>query len=167
MVVVADTREQDTPRARARYRRIGVPVIRKKIDCGDYTAKCDRLSLEDVVSVERKMSLDELSQCLCQQRDRFFREMERAKAKGNKMYLLIENASLDAAYRHGYGTLMSPQSMIANIFVLAARYNCQILFCDEVTSGQVIRDVLYRELKERLEQMPDEEVKEDAEAGVD
>ena len=57
--------------------------------------------------------------------------------------------------------------MVASIFAWLARYNCQVLFCSDLTSGQVIHDVLYRELKERLEQMPDEEVKEDAEAGVD
>ena len=167
MVIVADTREQDTSMARARYRRMGVPVVRQKLNCGDYSAQCDRLSLVDKVVIERKMDLNELSQCFCQQRGRFVREFERAREAGIKTYLLIENASLDAAYRHQYQTKMDSRAMVASIFAWLARYNCQVLFCSDLTSGQVIHDVLYRELKERLEQMPDEEVKEDAEAGVD
>lgn len=167
MTVLVDTREQDTVRARARLRRIGVPVEREKLDCGDYSAKCSVLSLKGKVAIERKMDLNELSQCFCQGRKRFEREFERARESGIKIYLLIEDASLDAVYRHRYQTKMQPQAMAASIFAWLARYDCQILFCDDATSGQVIHDVLYRELKERLEQMPDEEVKEDAEAGVD
>ena len=157
MVIVADTREQDTDRARARYRRMGVPVVRQKLNCGDYSAKCDKLDLTDKVVVERKMNLGELSQCFCQERGRFQREFERAKAGGIKIYLLIENANLDAIYRHHYDTKMTPQAMIASLFAWLARYNCQVLFCDAMNSGMVIHDVLYRELKERLEKMEDVE----------
>ena len=167
MTVLVDTREQDTERARARLRRIGVPVEREKLDCGDYSVKCSALSLKGMVAIERKMNLNELSQCFCQGRKRFEREFERARKAGTKIYLLIENASLDAAYRHQYQTKMDSRAMVASIFAWLARYNCQVLFCSDLTSGQVIHDVLYRELKESLEQMPDEEVKEDAEAGVD
>lgn len=153
MTIVVDTREQDTQRARARYRRMGVPVIHEKLDCGDYSAKCPALDLSNKVVVERKMSLAELSQCYCQDRGRFQREFERARGRGIKIYLLIENASIDHIYAHKYRTNMAPKAMIASLFAWLARYDCQVLFCSEINSGSVIHDVLYRELKERLEEM--------------
>lgn len=163
MICIVDSREHDTQAARARYRRMGIPHIRQKLDVGDYSAKCPALDLTDKVVIERKMSLVELSQCYCQDRGRFKREFERAKARGIKIYLLIENASLDAIYAHKYRTNMTSQAMIASLFAWLARYNCQVLFCSDTNSGNVIHDVLYRELKERLENMEDL----DGKAGVD
>lgn len=156
MIIIADSREKPTDRAKARYRRMGVPVIHEKLDCGDYSAKCPALDLSDKCVVERKMNLAELSQCFCQERGRFKREFERAKARGIKIYLLIENAGIDAIYAHKYRTNMAPQAMIASLFAWLARYDCQVLFCDELNSGSVIHDVLYREMKERLEKMVEE-----------
>lgn len=153
MEIYCDSREKPTAQAKARYRRMNVPVIQKKLDCGDYSARCPLLDLSDTVAIERKMSIAELSSCFCQQRGRFKREFDRAKAKGMKIYLLIENGSLDMIYAHKYRTNMAPQAMIASLFAWLARYNCQVLFCDELNSGSVIHDVLYREMKERLEKM--------------
>lgn len=157
MVILCDTREKPTERATARYRRMGVPVIQQKLDYGDYSAKCDALDLSHLVTVERKQDLSELSMCFCRERERFRREFERAKKDGVKIYLLIENANLDMIYAHRYKTKMTPQAMIASLFAWLTRYNCSVLFCDELTSGQVIHDVLYRELKERLENMMEEQ----------
>ena len=156
MSILWDTREQDTPRARKRMEQVGVPIERVVLSFGDYSANCDGLDLRDKVAVERKMDLDELARCYCQDRGRFTREFQRAKEAGARVYLLIENGSLDAAYAGHYRTRVHPSSLTASIIAWLARYDCQILFCNESNSGKVIHDVLYRELKERLEAMPDE-----------
>ena len=158
MTVLYDTREQMTDRAKRRLSKIGCPVERVKLDFGDYSAKCSALDLRGKVVIERKMDLNELSGCFCQQRSRFTREFQRAADAGAKTYLLIENASIDDVYRHAYKTKMAPEAMAASIWAWCARYNCQIVFCSAMNSGKVIHDILYRELKERLEAMPDEEV---------
>ena len=90
MVILVDTREQDTPRLRLRLRRMGCPWERQKLDFGDYSAKFrlptgDFWTLACRVAVERKMSLDELCQCYTKGRDRFQREFERAKNTGAKL----------------------------------------------------------------------------------
>ncbi len=157
MIILVDTREQQTDRAKRRLARMGVPHERVKLDYGDYSAKCSALDLRDKVVIERKMDLNELSGCFCQQRSRFTREFQRAADAGAKTYLLIENASIDDVYRHAYNTKMVPEAMAASIWAWCARYNCQIVFCSAMNSGKVIHDILYRELKERLEAMPDEE----------
>lgn len=158
MVILWDTREQQTPRARKRMEQIQVPIERVALSFGDYSAKCDSLDLRDSVAIERKMDLTELAHCYCQDRKRFTREFERAKESGAKLYLLIENGSLDDAYSGHYRARVHPASLTASILAWLARYDCQILFCSANNTGKVVHDVLYRELKERLEEMPDEAI---------
>ena len=157
MSVLCDTREQITPRSSRRLKQIGVPIERVALSFGDYSARCDALDLRSSVAIERKMDLSELARCYCQERKRFIREFERAKEAGAKLYLLVENGSLDEAYSGHYRARVHPSSLTASMLAWLARYDCQLLFCKEENSGQVIHDVLYRELKERLEAMPDEE----------
>lgn len=156
MVCLVDTREQDTPRFRARMRDIGIPYERKKLNFGDYSARCDALDLTNIVTIERKMSLDEICACYCKERGRFEREFERAKSANGKIYLLIENGTWEKVYAGSYRSKMSPQALLASILAWLARYDCQLLFCKPETSARLIHDILYRELKERLEMMPDE-----------
>lgn len=151
MVCLVDTREQDTPRLRARLKEIGCPWERKKLNFGDYSVKCDAIDLSETIAVERKMDLDELCNCYCKERKRFEREFERAKQSGAKVYLLVEDGSWEDAYSGKYRSRMSPESLVASIQAWLARYNCQVIFCQPQTTGRLIRDILYRELKEALE----------------
>ena len=85
MVVYCDSREQPTVRAKRRLEMIGLPVERKALPFGDYSAYCtlpngEHYSLEDKVSIERKMNLDELAMCYTRERPRFIREFERSAA---------------------------------------------------------------------------------------
>ena len=156
MVCLVDTREQDTPRLRARLREMGCPWERKKLEFGDYSVKCDSMDLSTSIAIERKMNLDELCNCYCRERKRFEREFERARQAGAKVYLLVEDGSWEDAYSGKYRSRMSPESLVASIQAWLARYNCQVIFCQPKTTGRLIHDILYRELKERLESLPDE-----------
>lgn len=156
LTLIVDTREQDTDRLRRRIRQTGLSFVRQKLDFGDYSAKTTldngtEFDISSSVSIERKMNLDELCACYCKGRKRFTREFERAKSAGAKVYLLIENANWEKAYSGSYRSKMSPQALTASLFAWLARYNCQIIFCKEETSGKIIREILYREMKERLE----------------
>lgn len=156
LMLIVDTREQDTDRLRRRIRQTGLSFVRQKLDFGDYSAKTTldngtEFDISSSVSIERKMNLDELCACYCKDRKRFTREFERAKSAGAKVYLLIENANWEKAYSGSYRSKMSPQALTASLFAWLARYDCQIIFCKEETSGKIIREILYREMKERLE----------------
>jgi hypothetical protein len=100
--------------------------------------------------IERKADLVELSQCFCQSRDRFEKEFEKAKEKGATIYLLVENASWENLINGKYDTKFNPQAFFASITAWMARYNIKIIFCKSETSGKIIKEILYRELKERL-----------------
>lgn len=155
IVVLVDTREQSTPALRQRLEKTGFPNERCKLDFGDYSAKClteyGTIDFSGYFAIERKMSLDEICQCYCKDRPRFTREFERAKNKGAKLYLLLEQADFEKIYNGKYRSQMNPQALVASLLAWLARYDCQLLFCKPETSGRLIGDIIYREIKERLE----------------
>ena len=158
--IVTDTREQVTDKAVERYVSFGVPYERATLRYGDY---CGNLTLPsgplyDTSStvypscvVERKMSLDELAACFTRGRDRFDREFQRAKDAGAKVYLLVEGGSWEAIINHRYRSRYNPGAFIASLVAWSVRYDITPLFCRADTSGKLIKEILYRDIKERLQ----------------
>lgn len=158
MVIIYDTREQPTPALMRRLSAFPCQTRREMCGFGDYSAACtlpdgSELSLNGVVAIERKMSLDELSRNFTAGRERFAREFQRAKDNGGKLYLLVENSSLDMIFAGRYKTKFNRESYIASLMAWQARYGTQVLFCTSEISQMVIYKVLRYELKERLERM--------------
>lgn len=159
--IVVDTREQDTPRARQRYKALEVPYSRAVLDYGDYTYNLtlpDGKKLHDTsnrikpkIVVERKQNLDELAMCFTRSRDRFEREFSRAKEAGAKVYLLVENATWDMIFDGQYRSQFRPRAFIASIMAWINRYDMTPVFCHMSRSGWMIREILYRDARERLE----------------
>ena len=153
--IVVDTREHPNTKFKKRIRSMGVPAVWHKLDFGDYSARVtlpdgSKFDLFDKVVIERKMSLDELCACYTHNRDRFTNEFERAKAANAKTYLLIESGDIEKAYKGKYRSKMKSKALVASIFTWMSRYDCIYLSCPADLSGLVIKDILYREMKERL-----------------
>lgn len=154
MVILVDTREQRTGRAERRYKAFTVPYRRQKLDYGDYSAEAtapDGTQIRVNAAVERKMNLEELSGCLTHGRERFKAEFERAKAAGASMYLLLENATWEDLICGKYNTKFSSKAFFASLTAWIVRYDLKPVMCKAETSGKIIQELLYRELKERLE----------------
>lgn len=159
--ILVDTREQPTKRVMKRYERFGCPHVRCTLSYGDYSYNAvlpDGTSLyntDDTITpacvIERKMSLDELAACFCKGRSRFTREFERAREHGARIYLIVENASWENLLNGRYRTKMDAKAFTASVLAFMVRYNMNIIFCKEETSGDLIKEILYRDLKERLE----------------
>lgn len=166
MELLIDTREQDTDRARRRYRTFGVPFRRATLSFGDYTYNAtlpDGSQIHDLdqtvtplAAIERKMSLDELASCFVNRknertRDRFRREFERANDAGSRIFLVVENANWENLCNGKYRSKFSPAAFVGSLTAWMVRYNLNLIFCKEETSGRLIREILYRDLKERIE----------------
>lgn len=160
MSILIDNREKPSDRAEKRYKLFNCPYQRGTLNYGDYTYNFilpDGNKLHEStpicgdVVIERKMNLEELSSCFCQQRPRFTSEFERAAEHGAKVYLLTENATWENLINGRYKTKFNQKAFLASITTFMARYNISIIFCKEETSGKLIKEILYRELKERLE----------------
>ena len=158
--ILVDTREQATPKAQERYASFGVPYQRATLKYGDY---CGMISLpggdlydasvpiSPCCIVERKMSLDECAMCFTRGRARFDREFQRARDAGAKIYLLIENGSWEAIMNHRYRSRFTPQAFMASLTAWTVRYDLVPVFCRSATSGALIKEILYRDMKERLQ----------------
>lgn len=164
MGVIADTREQVWNHVKDALEAAGCPVERGKLDQGDYTAFVPMnafpgfqnvpgfYSLQDEVVVERKANLDEIAGNFTTGRDRFEREFIRAKSKGIKAFLLIENASWADILSHNYRSQLSPKSLMGSLLSWQAKYNVSIVFCRPEETGRILYSTLYYWLKARLEE---------------
>lgn len=156
--ILVDTREQQTLQSEQRYKQFACPYERKKLNFGDYSARCILLdgtefSIEDSVAVERKMSIDELCGCFTSSRERFTREFERARDADGTIYLLIENADYAKIYLHYYRSRMTTKALNGSILAFMKRFDCQVLFCPPMFSGALIADILRFEMRERLREL--------------
>lgn len=159
--VIVDTREQSTPKASERFESFGVPFERATLAYGDYcgTVKlpsgkhlcCPPGPIWPRCVVERKMSLDELAMCFTRGRDRFRREFERAHDSGAIVWLLVENGSYEAIENHRYRSKLNPKAFMSSLMAWSSRYDLRPVFCRAQTSGKLIKEILYRDVKERLE----------------
>ena len=153
MVILVDTREQPSERARKRYDSFSCPYRRQKLDYGDYSAAftLEGSEVQIKAAIERKMNLEELSSCFTQSRDRFKKEFERAAQDNASVYLLVENGNWEKLMNGHYNTKFNPKAFTASMTAWIARYNLKPIFCRSELSGRLIQEILYRELKERLE----------------
>lgn len=89
MVIQIDTREQKYDHVVNYLDSQGIKHVRSKCVVGDY------VNLENpMVVIDRKKDLQEVAGNVCQQHDRFIRELELAKELGYKMIVLVEEPSI-------------------------------------------------------------------------
>lgn len=156
MIVLYDTREQETEALKRRLEGLNCPSERHKLDFGDYSLAYidldgNKVYMDNKVAIERKMSLDELCSCFTASRERFEREFIRAKEAGAKIHLLIEDANYEKMFNGGYKSRLNPDSLIASWLAWANRYDIQLHFCKKETTPRLIYKILYYHLKTYLE----------------
>ena len=156
LTLICDTRERETAALKRRLEAIGLPVIREKLDFADYSCRTEHFDFSDCFGIERKMSLDEIAQNLTRSRERFAREFERAQKADARIYILVENGSYEKVYRRDYRTKEHPNALIASLFTWQARYNAKLIFCRSETTPYIIREILVREARHRLEKITEE-----------
>lgn len=89
MVIQIDTREQKYDHVAKYFESQGIKHVRSKCVVGDY------VNLENpMVVIDRKKDLQEVAGNVCQQHDRFVRELELAKELGYKMIILVEDPTI-------------------------------------------------------------------------
>lgn len=89
MVIQIDTREQKYDHVLKYLDDNGIKHVRSKCVVGDY------VNLENPMRViDRKKDLQEVAGNVCQQHDRFIRELELAKELGYKMIVLVEEPNI-------------------------------------------------------------------------
>ena len=157
MKIVIDSREKKTSHITDYFDIRKIEYVGKKLDYGDYSfylpADKEYGIMEDVyftdkIVIERKNSLEELCNNLTKDRDRFVRELERAR--GCKFILMIESASYHDIVYHRYASEFKPQSFVATLATYQARYNIEIAYVDRKCSGNYLLNIFKYYLREWL-----------------
>ena len=89
MVIQVDSREQKYDHVTRYFDSQGIKWVKSKCVVGDY------VNLENpMVVIDRKKDLQEVAGNVCQQHDRFVRELDLAKELGYKMIVLVEEPNI-------------------------------------------------------------------------
>lgn len=162
-VILWDTREQENKHVLDYFDSKEIKYKKQKIDEGDYTAIITarpemgiHRDLYFRVGVERKNSVDELAGNLSEKADtrddiRFERELIRAKAKGIKMFLIIEEFNgmqniRDKKYRSNYGS----NAFVGKLSSLQVGYLNGTVFSKSIDTGYEIYRILYYSIRDFL-----------------
>lgn len=132
MVILIDTREKENKHITDIFDKKNIRYESKKLDFGDYSFYIDRgeysLYFTSIYSIERKNSLDEISQNFTKKREQFKNEFELAKLNNCKIDLFIENNNYTDIQNHKYRSQLNPKSFIASLHTWKFRYDCDIIF---------------------------------------
>jgi len=159
LIIIVDTREQENSNITNYFDAKNISWVSQKLDYGDYSfgipalLGIDTMTFQQRIVIERKNSLDELSGNIAQARERFEREMERAKTDGAKTILLVENGNYEKILEHKYRTDLNEKSYLASLFSFKARYGIEIEFISEKLSGWYIYNTFKYYLREHLKGM--------------
>lgn len=174
MILQVDTREHASEwnRIQKQFDKLGIQYVRSKLYVGDY------MSLDNArLVVDRKKDLQELCGNVCQQHERFKRELIRAMEAGIQIVFLVEHGpdirSLEDVYfwqnprkheirwRYNKQTgqrekyFVSPKAvdgvqLYKSLSTIQDRYGAKFAFCAKNETGARIMEILKDEETKRI-----------------
>lgn len=137
IVILVDSREKENSHVTDYFDKKGILHKKKAMSQGDYSfylpANSDLsiprdLYFDKQIAIERKASLNELSNNFAKERDRFEKELSLCKAQ---MILLIENASYSDVIEGNYKTDYNKKSFLGSLHSFQFKYNLPFFFMPE------------------------------------
>jgi ERCC4-type nuclease len=157
LTILIDTREQENGHITDYLAKHKIPHISKKLNVGDYSAMLpanpelgiirDTYFTGDI-AIERKASLDELSNNLTANRAQF--EAELIRAHRCKLLLMVEDAGYADIVNHRYRSQYDPKSFIATLATYTARYDLNINFVPVACAGNFIYFTIFYHIRNYL-----------------
>lgn len=149
MTIQIDTREHkfELARIQRQIEKRGVKTINSKLYVGDYQ------SLDNPrLVIDRKKDLQELCSNVCQQHERFRRELVRAQEAGINLIILVEHGGdirelEDVFFWDNPRIKDSPrattgQALFRSLLTIRDRYGVRFEFCDKRHTGERIVELL-------------------------
>ena len=151
MVIQVDTREQKYEHVTKYFDSQGIKWVKSKCVVGDY------VNLENPMAViDRKKDLQEVAGNVCQQHERFIRELELAKELGYKVYVLIEEPNIkcltDVCGWFNWRKKKNPKAVSGKTLyrimsTVAEKYGCEWRFTSKDMCGATIIELLSGDAK--------------------
>jgi len=145
--IIIDTREHAEVICRyiiPYFNRNGIEFVFEKLDFGDYSFIYNGVDYRDKFVIERKMSLVELAGNLSKGRQRFEAEMLRAKEKGAKIILMVENGCWGGILDKTYNTKFGVKAYYATLLSWRLKYDLTIDFVYDKYAGlHILQNFIY------------------------
>lgn len=146
MIIQVDSREQKYEHVTKYFDSKGIKWVRSKCVVGDY------VNLENpMVVIDRKKDLQEVAGNVCQQHDRFIRELELAKELGYRLIVLIEEPSVkvltDVCRWYNFRRKTNPKAITGKtlykiMLTIAQKYEIEWMFTTKSNCGNKIVELL-------------------------
>lgn len=149
MTIQIDSREKSKAIQKivAEFDKQGVTHFVSKLPCGDY------MSLDNArFAIDRKQSLLEVCNNVCQDHKRFINELKRANEFGIRLVFLVEHSrninTLDDVLRWKNPRLktsplaVSGERLYKILSTIEKTYNTKFYFCDKTNTGKRIVELL-------------------------
>jgi ERCC4-type nuclease len=158
LVILVDTRENVNDHITSYFSGKRIVFKSCKLDSGDYSVMLPAapdlgivrdLYFDRQIIIERKASLEELSNNLAQCRERFEREFERVSQC--RKYLLIEGGSYSDIFTNNYSTGLNSTAFAASLMTFQCRFGLNLSFVSKEHSGKFIYGLLHYFVREQLQ----------------
>lgn len=142
MVYIFDSREKKNDHIKSYFEKHGIPFKVQKLDEGDY-----QIDGNPNITVDRKQNMQEMYNCVVNDKSRFMKEVRRCYEKHIKLYVLIEHGgqikSLSDVpkWNPKYGTISS-REIAERLYRLHISYGVEILFCSKMQTAKKIIEIL-------------------------
>ena len=142
MVYIFDSREKKNDHIKAYFDKHGIPFKVQKLDEGDY-----QIDGNPNITVDRKQNMQEMYNCVVNDKSRFMKEVRRCCEKGIKLYILIEHSPQIKSladvpkWTPKYGTINS-REIAERLYRLHISYGIEFIFCDKRSTGKRIVELL-------------------------
>jgi ERCC4-type nuclease len=136
-MIAIDSREQ-------RPYEFKEPSMVQTVPVGDYSI----CGLENHIAVERK-ELNDLIGCLTTGRERFKKELYKARALD--YFALVVEASLSDIVKGNYRSQMAPKAAIQSLLAFSIRYRLPIFFTENREYGQRVTESLLSKYAHEVE----------------
>lgn len=147
-ILLVDSREKWTQTGstdrhiKSYFDRRGIEYSVQALDVGDYMLKGGK------ISVDRKQNLEELAKNLTNKADhaRFMREVRRAYAERITLIVLIEHRGIkgtnDVVRWRSKHSPVTGAALVREMFRIQMAYGVKFLFCDKLSTGRMIMEIL-------------------------
>ncbi len=154
ILLIVDSREKWTQKGnrdlhlKSYFSRNRIEYKIEALDVGDYMMDGGR------ISIDRKQNLEELSKNLTNKADhaRFMREVRRAYASRITLIVLVEqrgiNGTDDVLRWRSKHTSVTGAALVREMFRIRMAYGVKFLFCDKMSTGKTIMEILKGEYHE-------------------
>lgn len=150
--LISDTREKKNQHVLDYFEAVGIKYEICKLDSGDYMD-----AYRPGIVIDRKQNIAELAKNVAgKDRDRFVRELERAKAAGSQLVILVEQnrykdrdkwihvkEPADLMLWSSPHTKIRGERVFRSVSGLIHKYDISVVFCDRRNTGKKILEIIY------------------------